>query len=128
MNTDFYNIQDILSEMRRKSRELFEENFNSPVNDVGNSYTLAHSMNGPGNGPSNAGETDPANNDTLTRFPEKKVLTVSEKRELLLKFLKDEIDEEEKVDGDDDWDEDVKEAFKLLYGRLLEDVPSQETE
>lgn len=62
-------------------------------------------------------------NDTPVNFPSLDELTVPQKRRLLIKFLKDEIDEHEQENDTEDenhWDSKTMHLFSLLYGHFLD--------
>lgn len=109
MISNHYDLADLYSKIR------LNENINV---DHGNSYET--DINKSGYGPSNAGETDPANNDTPVLFGSHKPLELDDKKNLLIKFLQDEIDGENKVDGDDSWSEETLKAFELLLAHLID--------
>lgn len=113
MDISFYDIGNIY-----KKRILLKED--SPVTDTQNSYQTTASMSGPGHGPYNAGMGDNAKNDSTFKLPQEGPIPNEQKRELLKKFLQDEIDGVEKIDGDDDWSDKTKELFKQLYSNLFD--------
>lgn len=100
-----------------KKQVLFKES--GAVEDTKNSYQTTASMNGPGHGPYNAGVNDIANNDTTVTFPEDENLSLARKKELLLNFLKRELDDNEDKESPDKWSDSEISIFEQLYGDLL---------
>lgn len=107
MDISFYQMGNIY-----KKNVLLKE-FQTPVLDTKNSYQVADSLRGPGNGPT-TGATDTSPNQFKDRvmFPEDQELSNSQKAELLIKFFKDEID-------DGTWDEKTKNKFSDILNYLL---------
>jgi hypothetical protein len=107
MNISNYKIGDIY----RKSVLLRE--WDSPVYDAKNSYggTTA-SMMGAGNGQPNASDMSPNNFKDEMMFPKEDDVDNSEKKRMLIKFLKDEID-------DGSFNASTKAKFRDLLDHLL---------
>jgi hypothetical protein len=100
-----------------KKKVLFKES--GAVEDTKNSYNTTASMMGPGHGPYNAGQNDIAGNDNTFKFPEEENMSLIRKKELLLNFLKRELDENEEKEFPDKWSESEISIFEQLYGDLL---------
>jgi hypothetical protein len=114
MNISNYHLGDVYQE-----KVLLRE-WNSPVNDTKNSYQVTASMNGPGNGPTTgATDTSPNNFDTNVMFPKGQEISNEMKKKMLVKFLKDEIDNGK-------FKEATKNKFKELLDHLLEKKSAEE--
>jgi len=106
MDISFYQMGDIY-----KQKVVLREFTNSPEMDSKNSYQTTASMSGPGHGPTNASDGDKAQFGNQLMFPNG-VMPNNMKADLLMKFLKSEIDE-------GTWNDDTKERFKVLLSYLL---------
>ena len=104
MDISNYHLGDVY-----KTKVLLRE-YNT---DSQHSYQTTASMSGPGNGPT-TGATDqsPNNFDTQVMFPKDTELSNADKKSLLIKFLKDEID-------NGNFNRGTKAKFKDLYDHLL---------
>jgi hypothetical protein len=108
MDISYYKIAEVY-----KKDILLKEFTNSPEMDVKNSYQTTASMMGPGHGPTHANDTDMAQFGDRVAFPEdNEELSNVEKSQLLISFLKKEIDE-------GTWDEKTKYMFSHLLSHLL---------
>ena len=106
MDISFYQMGDLY-----KKKVLLKEFTNSPEMDSKNSYQTTASMMGPGHGSSNASNTDIPQSIGQVMFSGGDIPNPV-KAELLIKFLKTEIDE-------GTWKGDTKEAFKEILSHLL---------
>jgi hypothetical protein len=114
MNLSNYHLGDLYQE-----KILFRE-WNSPVEDTKNSYQVTASMNGPGNGPTTgATDTSPNNFDTNVMFPKGQEISNEMKKKMLVKFLKDEID-------NGSFNENTKNKFKNLLSHLISPDSAEE--
>lgn len=114
MNISNYHLGDVYQQ-----KVLLRE-YNSPVEDTKNSYQTTASMNGPGNGPSTgATNTSPNNFDTKVMFPKDQEISNEMKKQMLIKFLTDEID-------NGNFNESTKNKFKELLEHLLDKKSAEE--
>lgn len=113
MNISNYHLGDIYKE------SVLLKEWDAPTNDVKNSYGTTTSMSGPGNGPTTgATNTSPNNFDTQVMFPKGTEISNMDKRNMLLRFLKDEID-------NGSFGPKTKQKFEELYGYLLGLKPAE---
>lgn len=104
MDISNYHLGDIY-----KERVLLREY----TNDDKNSYRTTASMSGPGNGPSTgATDSSPNNFDTEVMFPKDTEISNADKKNLLVKFLKDELDQ-------GNFNKGTKVKFRELLDHLL---------
>lgn len=114
MNISNYHLGDVYQQ-----KVLLRE-FNSPVNDNRNSYQVTASINGPGNGPTTgATDTSPNNFDSKVMFPKDQEISNEMKKNMLVKFLKDEID-------DGNFNQETKNKFEDLLSHLLSTNSAEE--
>jgi hypothetical protein len=114
MNISNYHLGDVYQQ-----KVLLRE-YNSPVEDTKNSYQLTASMNGPGNGKTTgATDTSPNNFDSKVMFPKDQEISNEMKKNMLIKFLSDEIDNGK-------FKEATKNKFKELLDHLLDKESAEE--
>lgn len=114
MNISNYHLGDVY-----QKRVLLRE-WDSPKSDNENSYQTTASMSGPENGPSTgASNTDPNNFDTKVMFPKDQELSNVDKKNLLVKFLQDEID-------NGNFNQQTKNKFEDLLDHLLSRKSAEE--
>jgi len=114
MNISNYHLGDVYQE-----KVLLRE-YNSPVSDTKNSYQVTASMSGPGNGPTTgATDTSPNNFDSEVMFPKDKEISNEDKKNLLIEFLRDEIDNGK-------FNQETKNKFEELLDHLLSTNSAEE--
>jgi hypothetical protein len=112
MNISNYKLGDIYE------RVILHE-WDSPTYDAKNSYGTTSSMMGPNNGQANASDMSPNNFKDEFMFPKEDDLDNSEKKRMLIKFLKDEID-------DGTFNASTKAKFRDLLNHFLGVDPEKE--
>ena len=114
MNISNYHLGDVYQQ-----KVLLRE-WNSPVNDTKNSYQVTASMNGPGNGrTTGATDTSPNNFDSKVMFPKDQEISNEMKKNMLVKFLQDEIDNGK-------FNQETKNKFEDLLSHLLSTKSAEE--
>ena len=112
MNISNYKLGDIYE------RVILHE-WDSPTYDAKNSYGTTSSMSGPGNGTANASDMSPNSFKDEIMFPAEDDINNSEKKRMLIRFLKDEID-------DGSFNASTKAKFRDLLDHLLGVDPDHE--
>lgn len=114
MNISNYHLGDVYQQ-----KVLLRE-YNSPVENTENSVTLGHSMMGPGKGPTTgATDTSPNNFDSKVMFPKDQEISNEMKKKMLVKFLKDEI-------NNGTFNDSTKNKFKSLLSHLISPDSAEE--
>jgi hypothetical protein len=116
MNISNYHLGDVY-----RDKVLLRE-YNSPVEDIKNSSQFSGSFSGPGHGKTTgATDTSPNNFDSKVMFPKDQEISNEDKKNLLIEFLRDEIDNGK-------FNQETKNKFGELLDHLLSTNSAEEVE